>query len=36
MPSVKKIIPELFLALLTPIAFSQCTSVHMTAEQDHE
>jgi hypothetical protein len=36
MPSVKKIIPALFLAFLIPIAFSQCTSVHMTAEQDHQ
>jgi hypothetical protein len=36
MPSVKKIIPALSLAFLIPMAFSQCTSVPMTAEQDHQ
>ena len=36
MPFVKKIIPALFLAFLIPIASSQCTPVHMTAEQDHQ
>jgi hypothetical protein len=36
MPFVKKIIPALSLAFLIPMAFSQCTSVPMTAEQDHQ
>ena len=36
MSSAKKIVPGLFLALLTSFAFSQCTPVHMTAEQDHQ
>ncbi len=36
MTSATKIVPALFLVLLTPIALSQCTPVHMTAEQDHQ
>jgi hypothetical protein len=36
MHSAKKNISALFLALLTAIAFSECTPVHVTAEQDHQ
>jgi hypothetical protein len=36
MPSAKKILAALFLTLLPPMAFSQCTPVHITSEQDHQ
>jgi hypothetical protein len=36
MPSAKKIVPAFFLALLTPVAYSQCTPVQMTAAQDQQ
>ena len=36
MPSAKKILAALFLTLLPPMAFSQCTPVHITSEQDHK